>query len=947
MPRFPGFARRKSAAENGENGAIAQPSFRVLDRSEVINHKQFEGPVRPAVRSHTFSKSSLSSIVVEDNMFADLKTNRGSGSSNTTKTTSTDDSSRHSNASTAPSSADSRGQDDSKNSSRNEHPLPSLPRSSTSTSFLKAAGRTFSFGGQKKQLPPMPPNDDPIPPVPPTDGFHMHEDTAGGGRARATTASTTTTVTPPSLESGFNLDLGGDFSKMLGFDKRSSVMTIREALAPLTPRSLTGGRSNQPTPIQIDKAANVDPPPRSWDSHHSNEGFLSSSPVQASPTNENAPPHIPRKPSPLSGPARRPSGSPDLKRSSAVYGRRASMAEDAEGEDARLLKDSLSAVSKFITGSSASASARYKRDDDSQGRNLGQQASQTTRSPLETTKEDDNIFDNSFAHSENAARPVNRPAVRKPVVSGQTKVMTPAQFEKYKMDKERQDTIASGHQSAEKSEDEEENYEDDEDDVEKAREQAKQRRKQEAHMAVYRQQMMKVTGESATPNLPSSRPGLQLSFSTPNLPNMTAAPSSAPSPVPNQSDGSDEDEEVPLAILAAHGFPNKNRPPTRLSTMASNPNLRAVQQPSYQRPASTIGDPSASGPSRLPAFAKNLPQDPFLGAGLINNPVRESFALGGGAPATTQAGAPLPPGGLIGVIASEERSRAMRRGSPHLDGHNVIPPSASAPFDPIAGIPPHMMYPNRPASTMLTPGDQAQIQMTQQMTQFMQMQMQFMQMMASQNGNAGSRPNSGIVAQATGNFDPMGGLGGMGAMGPLGPMGSISGMGGMPGMGMGLGPGPAESVRQSFLGNGSVLEQPRRDQHMRTMSMVQPSSSSWIQPAPNPGYAPSIRVQGAGYAPSIAPSERSNIGLPGRYRPVSHAPAAADPLPRSSTMPGALGGWNDKPQGKSATKKSGAASDDEDDDEEGWQAMKAKREKKRSLWKSKKGILGDIGALVT
>jgi hypothetical protein len=488
--------------------------------------------------------------------------------------------------------------------------------------------------------------------------------------------------------------------------------------------------------------------------------------------------------------------------------------------------------------------------------------------------------------------------------------MTPAQFERYRQDKERQSTAPDAEKPEEKSDEEEIDYDDDEDEMEKQKQQAKQRRKQEAHMAVYRQQMMKVTGESNGGFAPS-RPSLQMSFSTPNLPNMVESPAA-------KSD-SDEDEEVPLAILAAHGFPNKARPPTRLSTMMSNPNLRASAQPSYQRAGSVAGDTPAGSNGRLPAFARKLPQDPFLGAGLVQNPVRESIAFSGGAPAHGHPG-PVPPGGLVGVIVNEERSRAMRRGSPHVDPrHPVAGPAA---YDPVQGIPPHTLYQNRPVSTMMGPGDQAQMQMTQQMQQFMQMQMQFMQMMSGQNANPGM-PNGANPAA----------------------MNHMMAMGGMPG----------PDMRHSYVGNGSVLDLPRPDSHHRSQSMVQPSSASWVQPPPqmNPGFTPSIHIQGVGYAPSIAPSERSNVGLPGRYRPVSHMPAATGAeVPRTSTISGALGSWDKQPSPTvsvtpvSLGSKSGSGNASDDDDEEGWQAMKEKREKKRSIWKSKKSFGADVGALI-
>ena len=869
----------------------------------------------------------------------------GSGSSNTTKTTSTDNSSRHSNVSTAPSSADFTGQDEWRGT-RQKHPsdapLPPIPKpSSSSGSFLRAAGRTFSFGAQRRHIPSTSPADSSPSPTQP---YPEEVASIKTGRARATTTSTSTTVTPPALESGFNLDLGGDFSKMLAFEKRQSTMTLRDDTTPNRPlsdgRSLTGNRTNQPSPIQINnyvpqiESIKAEATSRSWDSEHSNDGLLVSSPIQQnSPTTEQPPqPTLPSYSSPASSrpfPSN-PNTTTDLKRTSAVYARRASATEEVDSENARLLTDSASVANKFVTGvgipsfdrpGDSTLRTQWRRHMPSDSRPTNVRPTNVRSTNVEPTREDD-IFDQRALHPIGS---VVQTASRK-TVSTQNKVMTPAQFEKYRKDKESQGSVAGAEVSSDKSDDED-HYDDDEDDAEKARQQAKQRRKQEAHMTVYRQQMMKVTGESAASQT-SSRQSLQLSFSTPNLPTAAAAAATAapiPGNPPNQSDGSDEDEEIPLAILAAHGFPNKNRPPTRLSTAGSNPNLRAPQQASNQRPDSVVGDTSAANRnSRLPAFARKLPQDPFLGAGLVNNPVRESFSLGGGAAPTAQTAGPgnqLPPGGLVGVIANEERSRAMRRGSPHIDNHSPLPSAGSTAFDPIGGIPPHMMYQQRPPSTMLTPGDHAQIQMTQQMQQFMQMQMQFMQMMSGQGGNASQGLGNGLGHQSTAN---------------LGDIGSMPGMGGMT---------TPDATRHSFVGNSTLPEPPRLDPHMRTMSMVQPSSASWIQPMSQGGYSPSIRTPGTGYTPSIAPSERSNVGLPGRYRPVSHVPPPTDSLPRASTMSGALTNWNDKQHPTVTVQKYGSSSDD--DDEEGWQAMKMKREKKRSLWRSKKHLDGDISALIT
>lgn len=788
-----------------------------------------------------------------------------------------------------------------------------VPQKSSGGGFLKQAGRTFSFGGSKKNSLPTIPADEPVPSLP--DGYDPQ---TPGNRSRAQTGSTVTTATPPQLgDRDFQLDLGGDLSNMLSaFNKRASVATVKEdpGRTPLGSRNLTGNRSNQPSPLHLDRISAVEAPPKSWNSQTSNDGLLGSprglaSPrgILSPPADENTPPPVPRhrvNPSLTSRPS-----------------------PPEEDEDVALLKDSLAATSYLARSSGGRSNGRENEDT------LGTLRETYTR-PARLDGEE-NMFESSFGRGSRS----NGHASNRGNGPPQNKVMTPAEFEKYQRDKVRQQT-ASGSKDV-SSDEEEDNYEDEEDDAEKTKEMAKQRRKQEAHMTVYRQQMMKVTGEQ--PGMAASRPSLSMSMSTPNLPlNLTPGPSGSNSP---PSDAS-EDEDVPLGILAAHGFPNKNRPPIRLSTVGSNPNLRASMAPSFTvGPGSVSGDngPRPGGP--LPAFARKLPQDPFLGAGLINQPPRESFALGGGAPAQQNRAAPV--GGLVGVIANEERQRALRRGSPAIDGKNALPSNMQMPmnygmpggFDPVAGIPPQMMYPQQ---MQTTPGDQAQLQMTQQMTQFMQMQMQFMQMMTGQNtsqtpmhmnmqmpgqmpGQGPPRPMSHMPNQSIGSMSDMNRPNFLGD--PL-QMGN-----GSLGMGMGMGNGMGMANNNNM---GSV----RGDAAMRTMSMVQPSSSSWIQP-PNAGYTPSIRIQGAGYAPSIAPSERSNIGLPGRYRPVSSM-MPLDVQSRTQTMSGAL------PTLSKLSGETKVANEDEDDDEEkGWEELRAKREAKKNIWKAKKSYGSELGSLIS
>lgn len=128
------------------------------------------------------------------------------------------------------------------------------------------------------------------------------------------------------------------------------------------------------------------------------------------------------------------------------------------------------------------------------------------------------------------------------------------------------------------------------------------------------------------------------------------------------------------------------------------------------------------------------------------------------------------------------------------------------------------------------------------------------------------------------------------------------------------------------------------DSQPRSMSMMDTNPAPWMNPQANGSrgslVAPSINAPG--YAPSIAPSERSNIGLPGRYRPVSQAVVADSPdKKRTSTMSGALGaGWENKPIPtiRAVPRKEA----EEEDEEEAWAEMKRKKEKKKSIWKSKK-----------
>ncbi|KAM3066835.1 hypothetical protein ACMFMG_006984 [Clarireedia jacksonii] len=909
MPKFPkNFGRRKSAANALESPSESsvEHSFKVFERPQQGGHTanpSFDGGVKFARTTGSADSQK------EDNIFDGMKVNtfnRGSGASNSNTASTTDNSSRLSAASTAPSSMDTPGYEEWKSPHDrplSDIPLPPVPKSSAGFS-LKAAGRTLSWG-KGKPATPSPSKLLDEPPSPTT------RDEAPFGRNRAVTASSyASTATPPKIQDrGLDLSVGDDFGDMFaGMEHRRSAildgptnrgMSKSAEILPPNPatKSYSAARLNQPAPLVLDNHKQIEQAPYSWGSDDGLMGNTSPPPVV--PHHQHPPSYAP-PPVPRHGPLQQTDGNQarprsniqdsGLKRSSALSMRRQS-ALDFD-EDSTLLQDSINA-SRRLNDTPPNPQVRKSWVLPKSTPEM------TTKTQLaESEVEDVDLFEDADLAQRFQERSPTPPISKQAPMN---KVMTPAQFERYKQDQERL-RMVGGRPKDEENDEDEENYEDDEDEAEKNKKAAKQRRKQEAHMAVYRQQMMKVTGEAAPSS--SLRPQTRASQSTPNLVLSDAT-----------VDGEEEDEEVPLAILAAHGFPNKNRPPThRLSSMGSNPNLRGQAQ-AY---------PGLGGP--LPVFARNLPQDPYVGAGLVHPSNRESLAFASGAGSVHgSAGNIPPPGGLVGVIATEERSRAMRRGSPNPQGgYGQMPPGGFGGMVPspamgqlgmgqlgMGQMNPMGQMPHQP---VLTPGDQAQIRMTEQMQQFMQMQMQFMQMMTTNQSGQGVPPTGAPQ------------LGPLGQFGPTGLM-SQSSFGEIP-----------RPLSQQHTPSQNQNLRPDSAIQQRTMSMLEPNGLPWMKHAP--GYAHSVRAQGEGYAPSIAPSERSNIGLPGRYRPVSHAPVADTKSRTSATsMSGALQGWDSKHASTTIKTVQKVDNDDEDDDE-GWAEMQKKREKKRSLWKSKKGTNG-------
>ncbi|KAF7596176.1 hypothetical protein BBP40_003075 [Aspergillus hancockii] len=827
--------------------------------------------------------------------------------------------------------------------SRNLYDIPIPPLSGA----LRAAGRTFSFGGRFSKA------SAPIPPPQPS--------TPGPSRGRAMTSSTTSTATPPKLLDT-DLQFGqeeDEFQNMFSEVGKRAASRDRSgdmfSSSPPESASRKQEKTPRPTPINTDRSKEVEPSPYSWDSRHSGEGLLMAddSPREGHPTIQQTlhshpvSPEDRRKslPLPITIPRttthrslEKPQAMPDkgLRRSVLYSSKRAST--PVEDEDAKLIMESLytdkGGSQVLLTSDHEDSDVGHNTPLFSNGHMVTTNRSERSDGvPMLSHKTssvvEDHLDPSIAAHAKLAAQYEERQPA--PTVSS-NKVMTPSQFEHYRQQQE----LRRSNSDASKSEGSTASDFDEEDEAEKNREVERQRRKQEAHLSVYRQQMMKVTGQE------SPAPSLRPEVDRPNnsAPNLTVTPlnSGNRSGSGKSSDG-DDDEEIPLGILAAHGFPNRNRPPSRLVPSNSIPNLRASFHQPYISSSNSVAEQEAGNRSSLPVFARHLPRDPYFGAGLVNQTNRESLALGGGAsvyggPTAVVGSSPaFPPGGLVGVIATEERARAMRRGSPNTQAMYEYQGGPSTLPTPSSGIPrPYTMMslnppvPSGPAP-VVSATEQAQIQLSQQMSSMVQMQMQFMQQMFQMQG--GQTPPPQLPPPA--GFPPA-----MMANANMRP--------------------------SSMPSAGGINNAPtgyRSDQ--RTLSMLDPNVSSRLNSPAMPyttgGNRPSTPA-GQGYAPSIAPSERSNVGLAPRYRPVSMLPSEPGP----TAHPFMSKPWNDENQRSSLsvaspershlttptthpissvdksviTSKAGQNADPDDDDDEGWAEMMKKREKKRNNWKMKK-----------
>ncbi|EXJ78514.1 hypothetical protein A1O1_08915 [Capronia coronata CBS 617.96] len=897
-----GFQRRKSsgnALDEVRNPPDSHSSFRVLERPGS-KEKSFDGGLsmrmasggapRPPPKDHDDHE--------EDDIFVGARqdvSNRGSGGTERSHSTAPYDSgassTRLSISSTNPSSVDTRSDKDKNlhtSTQRSPNDVPVPPPSAAKPAFLRSPGRTFSFGivrGSRGSPTGSP-------------GAHVVIDNNRSRAVTTSTASTASTATPPRL---FDSDLALENSELDGFGNMFDHIGSSPGSAPVRPiqeeepmsspstsypptsypgaAAVRSSRTPVPSPIRTDGAQGVESSPYSWNSHDSQDGLM------RSPS--------PSKTITQGGPARERENSLHRSRHSPLSSRSVLPSRKPVGQRAPAQEEDERPVALMQSRS---------RDSNLMSTSPIREATEAL-SPSSTHSA---TFDPAIAADAQLANMYQETKVPPPKPVSSNKVMTPAQWEQYKQQKEMDRRL--GALSDDSDSNVSDDYEDD-DEIERDRRATKQRQKQEAHLAVYRQQMMKVTGEKLSSGTESSLGTMKLGNGSSNDLNNQLSHLSMDLKQPGRSSGEDEDEDedVPLGILAAHGFPNKNRPPTQLSKLPSNPNLRVVSQ---SQAASSVVSQAPKGPN-LPVFARHLPQDPYYGAGLVSSSIRESLSIHPASPALgagPSTAHPVHPAGLVGVIAGEERARAARRGSPNASGTYDMPapPPGMLPRSQIAGNLSTMGYPmgmpGMPGMPpMVSPGEQAQIQMSQQMNQMMHMQMQWMQQMQQMMGGQGQPPP------------------------------------GMP-------PQPGQQRPQSV-----HMQQSSGPQlASRTMSALHSGMAPWNS---SPSFVPAININGGYYTPSIAPSERSNVGLAPRYRPVSIVgePDASSTRRSSTFTTSTYRPWSQgdnvprasmhgaKPSVNTLGRRSPLAKQDDDDEEQGWAEMKLQKEKKQKNRALRKG----------
>ncbi|KAF4446584.1 hypothetical protein F53441_9811 [Fusarium austroafricanum] len=469
---------------------------------------------------------------------------------------------------------------------------------------------------------------------------------------------------------------------------------------------------------------------------------------------------------------------------------------------------------------------------------------------------------------------VEAPPRRPPVSShpNRGKVMTAAEFEALQKRKAREEAKKRFYGG--EDEDDKLDY-DNLEEVEVQDTTKAQRKKQQAYLNGYRQRMMKTTKGAYIPPLPShSRVSSSWSMKS------FKAFQGQPEDIPERYEEDNDEDDVPLALLQMQ----RRSDGKELSNHFGSARLEPFAPPQPQ-PTNSLRHQGSRSP--MPAFARSLPQDPF--------PSNSNNAW----PLSNQQ---LVPGGLIGVIANEERAKARRRALPS-HGFQPIPDTNNA-FTWTSG-PHHSRQSHQPPTIPMSYGmngmqtpmhysrTQTPVAMPQmpapppnnQMFNFLQAQTEFFRTMATINQQRNAQPWENFSARQ-----------------PV--------------------------MNMSAHGAGSTYAPSNYAPSNYAPSNYAPSNYA------RSNYARSVYQNSAGYAGSVAPSERNNVGLPSRYRPVSKTTSQI-PSGRADLADDAasLNNWDSN---RNRVVNRGAVyeadSTDDDDDEAFWRAKKAKRDRRRAMW---------------
>jgi hypothetical protein len=719
-----------------------------------------------------------------------------------------------------------------------------------------------------------------------------------------TTSSYASTAIPPKLEADMNFG-NSTFDDMFSdINRKESPPEISREVAGRS--LLSEKRTFQPDPIKIHPKLDVEAPLKSWESRGSADNLMS-------PRSDNESPPPPPPPHKYSQYAPVASESPTLA-SPAHFETRKSFADKSSYRDSSPEQQPMSISSSSANSLQTPASSRSSNYTN----NTTPKASLASTASAYTDNDDENMF----TPAKPQPKPESRSAPKAPT-SVTTEDRTPTapthgsrpgngrvltQTEYLAMQK-RANSQPLGNDSSD-----EEDYDDEEDAIRKREEEQIMRRKQQ-QMQFAREAMRRTTTAPTSIGNPlQGADSLSMGF---------------PSETSINADEW-EDEDVPLGILAQHGFPSQAR--NRL------PNQPANAMPSYipDRPASAGALGSRGPPGHLPAFARNLPADPhnsFIGGGLIQPMNRESMGFNGFARGPMSVAGDSVAGGmgmgghtpmmyqdagmsqpsLVDQIQMRDMtkqkymggaSNKKPQGGPftgmlgqHMNANGQPQNPTRMSQMPTNGMTNGMMNPmmgmgmgmNQMGYSMPQGNDMMAMQQMQQMQQMIAMQqMQLQQMQAMQDPRMSmAMPNNGFGGNMMGN----------------GSFLSVPGTmpGGMPNRPM------------SYMSTNGTQRQA-------------PPMSNYMGPGP-------------GYTPSIAPSERSNIGLSARYRPVVNN-SDAHSTGTSMTLQ-ANGGANPNPPApiKGIIKPARQVPVEEDED---WSKMAARKSKFSSKKKQQSNGLEEL-----